>query len=330
MKTVTMKDIAGKLNISTVSVSKALNNKEGIGDELRKRIIDTAEEMGYKTKKATQSAASPRLIGIVISKNFLSPAPSFYWSLYERVISALQKRNYQSLLEIIAFDSEESAPGFLTRDDLDGVIVVGFVRNANMKLIEACGKPVIMLDFFNEKIHGMSITPDNINSAYQMTNYLIEAGHKKVGYVGNIMSMPNIMDRYLGYYRALLLNHIEPKKEWVIDDRSEEMALYDEFDLPEDLPTAFICNSDQTAYRLVDYLVQKGYQVPEDISVAGFYDYAYARLCRPPLTTVRIDMGEMAEIAADVLYKRIEYHANPSNKIQVYGKIIERESVKKL
>ena len=69
--------------------------------------------------------------------------------------------------------------------------------------------------------------------------------------------------------------------------------------------------------------------VPEDISVTGFYDYAYAVLSRPQLTTVHVEMAEMAEIAVDVLYKRIELHTNPTNTIHVHGHIKERKSVMK-
>ena len=327
MSAVTMKMIAEKLNVSTVSVSKALNNKEGVGDNLRKKIIETAKELGYKTKRVAQSSSEPRLIGVVISKYFLNPAPSFYWSLYECVYQALKVRNYQCLLEIVDFGEEEEAPGFLTRHDLDGIVVVGFVKTKYMKIIEASGLPIVMVDFFNERISGMGITPDNINSAYRITSYLIDSGHKEIGYVGNIKAMPNIMDRFLGYYRALLINDIAFNKDWVISDRDINMNLYDEFSLPDSMPTAFVCNNDQTAYRLIQDLQKRGYRVPEDVSVTGFYDYAYAVLSRPQLTTVHVEIDEMAEIAVDVLYKRIEYHTNPSNTIQVYGSIKVRDSV---
>ena len=330
MHSVTMKDIADRLGISAVSVSKALNNKEGIGPQLRQQILNTAEEMGYKSKKAIQLAKETRLIGIVLSRVFLMPSPSFYWSLYERLLGTLQQRNYQSLIEIISFTEEENEPSFLQRSDLDGIIVIGYVETKYLKRIEATGKPLIMLDSSNEKIHGMSIVPDNSYSVFSITNLLVESGHRKIGYVGNIMAMPNIMDRYLGYYRSLLVNHIELNKDWIIEDRSDDMRIFNEFDLPEDMPTAFVCNSDQTAFSFVDYLTRKGYRVPEDVSVVGFYDYAYAKLCHPPLTTVKIDIDEVAEIAADVLYKRIEYHTNPSNNIQVFGKIVERDSVRKI
>ena len=328
MPAVTMKEIAEKLNISTVSVSKALNNKEGVGVDLRKKIIETAEEMGYKTKKASQLSSKRRLIGVVISKHFLNPSPSFYWSLYEQVYHSLKERNYQCLLEIVDFE-EEQAPAFLDRNDLDGIIVVGFVETENMKIIDASGLPIVMVDFCNERIRGIGIIPDNCNSTYRMTSYLIDSGHKKIGYVGNIKAMPNIMDRFLGYYRALLLNDIEFNKDWIISDRDDNATLYDTFSLPEDMPTAFVCHNDQTAYRFVQYLTEQGYRVPEDISVTGFYDYAYAVLSRPQLTTVHVEMAEMAEIAVDVLYKRIELHTNPTNTIHVHGHIKERKSVMK-
>ena len=85
-KQVRLSDIAEKLNISTVTVSKALANKEGVGDELREQIKALATEMGYKFKStAAGVAGSTGNIGIVIPARFFSPDASFYWYIFNHL-----------------------------------------------------------------------------------------------------------------------------------------------------------------------------------------------------------------------------------------------------
>ncbi len=87
-KKVTLSDIAERLNISVVTVSKALSNKEGVGDDLRKQIKDLATEMGYKIKKSGVSHGDGKItgnIGILIPNRFFSQNYSFYWYLFNFV-----------------------------------------------------------------------------------------------------------------------------------------------------------------------------------------------------------------------------------------------------
>ena len=95
-KKVRLSDIAKELNISTVTVSKAISNKEGVGDELRKQIKELAESMGYKTKKTTSQdkGSITGNIGILIPSRFFSQSYSFYWYLFNFLSTELLNRNY--------------------------------------------------------------------------------------------------------------------------------------------------------------------------------------------------------------------------------------------
>ena len=328
VKSIKMKDIAAELDISVVSVSKALNNKEGISMELREKILQTANRMGYKSKDSFNSNPNNSTIGIIIADYFLSPSPAFYWSVYEELVHALKDRGYYSILEIASPNTSNSIPSFYTTKKVDGVIVVGYVPPAYLKNLQRYNMPLIMLDFFNENVKGISIMPDNNISTYKITNYLIEQGHTKIGFVGNILASTNIMDRYLGYYKSLLEHRIPLREDWVIPDRGDDMNIFHQFNLPKEMPTAFVCNCDQTAYWLVDYLKEKGYKIPDDISITGFYNYSYATMCKPPLTTVNVDIKDLAYLAVRALLNILKYKKVASDIILAYGNIIKRHSVK--
>ena len=328
VKSIKMKDIAAELDISVVSVSKALNNKEGISMELREKILQTANRMGYKTKESFTPNQNNSTIGIIIADYFLTPAPAFYWSVYEELVRTLKNCGYYSILEIASPNTSNSVPSFYTTKKVDGVIVVGYVPPAYLKNLQRYNMPLIMLDFFNENVKGISVMPDNNISTYKMTNYLIEQGHTKIGFVGNILASTNIMDRYLGYYKSLLEHRIPLREDWVIPDRGDDMNIFHQFNLPKEMPTAFVCNCDQTAYWLVDYLTEKGYKIPDDISITGFYNYSYATMCKPPLTTVNVDIKDLAYLAVRALLNILKYKKVASDIILAYGNIIKRHSVK--
>ena len=81
---------------------------------------------------------------------------------------------------------------------------------------------------------------------------------------------------------------------------------------------------------MVDYLTEQGYKIPEDISVTGFYNYSYATMCKPPLTTINVDIRDLANLAVRALLNILKYKADASDIILAYGNIVKRHSVKSL
>jgi len=111
-KLIKMSDIAKKLNISTVTVSKALGDREGVSEVLREEIKRKAMEMGYVYNKNSsadqeQNAYATRNIGILVSERFMDANNSFYWSVYQMLIKYLVQYNYSGILEVISLESEK-------------------------------------------------------------------------------------------------------------------------------------------------------------------------------------------------------------------------------
>jgi len=126
----------------------------------------------------------------------------------------------------------------------------------------------------------------------------------------------------------LFSNRIQLREDYLIEDRGEDLLNYEKLALPEDMPTAFVCNCDEVAYRLMEQLSQSGYRVPEDISVVGFDNYTFIDYAKPKLTIVAVNMEAMSDEAVSMLIRQI-VSGEPSNLRKVIsGTLIIRDSVK--
>ena len=188
--------------------------------------------------------------------------------------------------------------------------------------------PVVFLDFYSSDNRTDTILSDSFFGSYMLTNYLINAGHRNIGFLGTITSTSSIQDRYLGYYKALLEKGIPLRSEWVIDDRGPEGTSYPHFDLPAQKPTAFVCNCDEAAYCLLNQLRSEGYVVPDDISIVGYDNHIYSTISNPRITTIDVDSKRMSYEAVETIIKKIRDKNYSRGRTLVTGKLIIRDSVK--
>ena len=317
-KAVTMSDIAKAMNVSTVTVSKALGDRDGVSAELRERIKQKATEMGYRVHAGTHGAKDGLTynIGIIVAKHFISDASSFYWI---------------GMLEVVNdHNGMEEIPNSVLDHKVDGLIVLGQLSDEYISKLISHQLPTVFLDFYGSREDADAVLSDNFYGAYMLTSHLIENGHRRIGFLGSIGSTSSIQDRYLGYYKALLENRIPLRQDWVIGDRSNESDIFPEFTLPQDMPTAFVCNCDETAYKLVNQLKNAGYSVPEDISVVGYDNHIYSTICNPRLTTIDVNSRVMSTEAVDIILHKIRDVNYRRGRTLVTGKLVRRESVKKL
>ena len=329
-KTGSMQDIADELGISKVTVSKALNGKDGVGEELKQKIFQSAQEHGYILPDYGQRRA--KKVGIVMSDRFNSgDAGKFYMGMYEKIIAELRKVMCASMMITPTRESLQSDLDMLERKGtVDGLILLGILDRKVRDAVDAIPLPKVYVDVYDVTHKSDSVVTENIYSAYELTDYLIQKGHKDIGFVGTVGGTTSITDRYLGFMRGILETGRAPNQEWVIPDRNEDGAAI-ELMLPERLPTAFVCNCDETAFRLVKTLKAKGIRVPEDISVVGFDDDIYAELCEPALTTVAVNIEEIGKVAAKRMMRYMERtRRRPGEVFRILGKIIYRDSVKEI
>lgn len=334
-KAVKLSDIAERVGVSTVTVSKALSGQKGVSEEVREKIRSIAEELGYQQPSAARKSQNHKNfnIGILISERFLVKYESFYWQMYQAVATRATAEECFTMLEVIGKAEEENGrmPKLVQERKVDGIIVIGKMMDAYLQHLNTeAGIPVIYLDYYNGREASDSVISNSYYGTYELTYYLYRMGHRKIAYVGTLLAMESITDRYFGYQKALLELGLEQKKEWVLDDRHIETGEIDTVNMlqiPKDMPTAFVCNCDQTASFLIKKLKDNGYRVPEDISVVGFDNYLYPGLSDIQITTYEVDLKEMAKKA---VYNMISKISNENYKPGIHiveGHMVLKESV---
>lgn len=304
-----MRDIAERLGVSSVTISKALNDKEGVSGELKEKIKSVAAEMGYRfnTHAKSMKEGLAYNIGVVIPERFTGTTQAFYLQFYQQLSKVMDRHHYSGILHILSQDDENQLvlPRVYNEKKVDGFIILGQISKRYVEEIQSIESPVIFLDFYTDQNIIDSVLTDNFFGIYEITNYLIKNGHKKIAFVGNVYATSSIQDRFLGYYKSLLEHRIDLPDDYVIKDR-DERGNYIDIDFPDNMPTAFVCNNDEVAYNLINSLRKNGFRVPDDCSVVGFDNSIYATLTDPPLTTVEVDMEEMSKVTIKFLMEKLK------------------------
>lgn len=327
-KKVKLKDIAEELHTSVVTVSNALNGKKGVSDQLRRRVLETAERLGYDPGKQELDDSDVMEIGVLIAERYVQEDSSFYMDVYRMVAQAATKKGCVTVLEIVGREKEGLVLPFVpfSGADVRGMIVIGEMESQFIHYINDGRMPVVCLDFYTMDPGVDYIITNGFYGMEKMTSRLIEAGYREIGFVGTPRATRSIMDRYLGYCKALKEHGIAEREEFLLWDRGEENKNIS-FDLPERLPQAFVCNCDKTAYLLIEKLQVRGLRVPEDISVVGF-DYSRKDMGgKLRLTTYESNQKAMAAIGLNCLLKRIQGKRVPEGVRIVQGKVIEGDTV---
>lgn len=328
-----MADIAEQLGVSTVTVSKALGNQRGVSDELREKIKATAEEMGYEFPVSYRNRERKGYsIGVLVAATYIEKYATFYWEFYQLLLTAAAKSSSFVMLEVLSQEAERELQDILLirEERIDGLIILGRLSSEYLRHIkEECQIPTVYLDFYDNQVEEDCIISNSFYGAYKLTNYLFQMGHEEIAYVGTVLTTDSITDRYLGYQKAMMEHGREVRQDWIIKDRDDVRRMYDQVTLPQELPTAFFCNSDLTASRVIKALQERGIRVPEDVSVAGYDDYLYPGVCDTPLTTYSVNMERMAEEGIETLVKKIDGEPYRKGIHVVEGKLVERASVSK-
>ena len=338
-KAVKLADIAEVVGVSTVTVSKALSGQKGVSDEMRTKICELAEEMGY-VKSVSETKVTDKksyTLGVAVAERYVDENKSFYWQLYQQTAQSAMQKNCFTMLEIIGYEDECSLqmPKMVAEEKVEALIVMGSFQTEYVRFLrEKVRVPMVFMDTIGVDGDCDAVVSNNMMGGYQMTSYLFSLGHEKIGFVGTRLATASIDDRYFGYLKAAMEHGMEVKEEWLLDDRDRKTGSYDEeryLKLPkENMPTAFFCNNDMIALTLIQKLKKNGYRVPEDVSVVGFDNFQIDTLERIGLTTYAIDTKDMSKRVVQIIVHKLNSPGYSTGVYMIAGRFIERESAKRI
>jgi LacI family transcriptional regulator len=328
---ITIKDIAREAKCSLSTVSKAINGKSDVSEPTRQRILDIVETHHYVPnafgrglkKKETEN------IGVIFYRESqpLSGNP-FYSRVLEGIEGELAIKNYNLVLQLVPEDFKDECPKMLRERNVDGVMLVGLQKLKFLEYIQTQQIPAVLIDP-QIRIEGFSqVVIDNEHGALLAIQYLINQGHRRIGFISGNLERLSFQQRYLGYQQALEYNNIPFRPDYVRTGGLElgYQHVRDLLQLKEH-PTAIFSVNDINAIHGYNAVKDFGYQIPGDISIIGFDDIELSKIINPTLTTVRVYKEELGSIAVRMLLKIIRKEIVEPITTMVPIKLIERDSV---
>lgn len=334
---VTIKDISKALGVSPATVSKALNGYTDINPQTAERIQTMAKEMHYLPNIAARQLKTNRSHNIGVL--FVDETNSGLTHDYFAVILNSAKETFEKLGYDVTFISDSIAgkkASFLEHAryrNCDGVLIasVDFTSQQVIDLVNS-EIPTVTIDYaFSSNSCVMS---DNVDGQYELTKYVLEMGHRRIGLIHGEMTMVT-RKRLNGFYRALKEFGVEldPQYEKAAafhDTKTTAAAVRALMELPEP-PTILMCPDDYAALGAYTELEKLGLRVPEDISLTGYDGINLSQVLRPKLTTYYQNSTEIGHQSARKLVEEIEDRDNCiDEQINVKGKLLLGHSIKDL
>ena len=345
-KKVTIQDIADALGISRNTVSKAINNSDGLADATRERILKKAVEMGYKQFSYVSTMSS--LIASGTGSNDTQPKYSGEIALFT---SFYLPYNHFASLFLDKFHKEITGLGFsltihrITRENMQtktlpvtyipervaAIICVEVFDEEYADLICNIDLPVLFVDG-PARITGATLNADmllmnNMTEITRFVNLMLERGFRKIGFIGDYTHCQSFYERYSAFRLAMLMADIPVEKKYIIPFKDRDVdELSDALDDLDELPDVFICANDFYAVDAMQILAQRSRKNLKKVRFLGFDDTHESRIFYPTLSTVHIHSQAMAYSAMQLLMSRMQEPSIDYRSVHVATDLILRES----
>jgi len=325
-------DVAKKLGVSPSTVSRVLNNRPGVGEELRQQVKDFIEEVGYKPNVLASSLKKNHInvIGLV----FADVRNPFYAELSFYIQKYLNDLGYM----VMTFNSEYSDEKELQYIELahqykfSGLMLTNVHSTERIKkMLESSTLPVVLVNRTLDVSTCDAVLLDNFQAGYLATKHLIDLGHKDAAFLFGHRDSSPVYRRFLGYQELLKSRFIPLNESHVfygdqlnlesgLNLASEYLARIDS------LPSAVVASNDFTAFGFIDGLLKQGVRVPDDISVVSFDNTPFSALRQIDLTSVDPQTQLMSEHAVQLMLERIKNPSLPGRRILLDPKLMLRKS----
>ncbi|WP_128330800.1 LacI family DNA-binding transcriptional regulator [Apibacter sp. HY039] len=320
MKHITIKDIAKELKISISTVSRALTNDKNIRKETKKRVLDTAEKLGYMRNPVAINLKTGRsnTVGVIV--------PEIDTPFYAQIIEGIQNVLYKKGLKvIIAYSGEnpdrEKENLLLMESFMVDGIIIGIChkdknKNEFQRLINK-GIPLVFYDRIPTDIDVTKVIADDYVKSFLLTEHLIRKGAKKIAHIMAPEYMQSSYVRWKGYKDSLEKFGIPYDSALVITCTG--MHFKDGIKAAQSLISkkisfdAVYVYTDLIAIGVMKYLQNEGFNIPKDVAIAGFSGTLLSEMVSPPLTTVELPLLQMGKVAAELILEKIK---NPEKENQ--------------
>lgn len=314
---ITIKDIAERVNVSYSTVSRALKNSVKISTGTKEKIWKIAQELNYIPNITARELSSRKTttVGYIytsIGKTSLDP-------MMEGIEDTVTKEG----LQLLSFNSRENVEAerdylrFLHEKRVEGILIFPVVTNEGnnlsyLKFLVESKIPVIMVDRYFSELDTDYVVSDNFRGAYEAVTHLIKLGHRRMGYIMGQEYLTSVCDRLKGYKKALQDYDIDYQEELVkkVIPRpalSIEESYKATKELLKEEPTAIFTYNEIATIGALKAIKEKGIDVPKELAFVGFDEVAVVSHIFMPLTVVMQQTYIIGEIGARMLIERVKH-----------------------
>ena len=338
----TMKDIADIHGVSINAVSLALNNKPGVSEEMRLKILRTADDLGYLDEREKYLRTYEKTNLCVMMQDRYSKDMNFYGIILYAVVEEAKRNGYDVSMNFFD-DNQMEVPKMVVERRGSGIIIIGKISDSNIDTLQKYKIPIVLADHASLVKNIDSVLTDNKLGGFIVVKYLLQKGFEKIGFFGELSYSLSIKERFWGYQEALrTLGPAELKEH--LTEYTEKYSIFDGIESAvlnnynkqiielvknkEHLPEVFVCSNDKAALALMMALQVLGYTVPDDVSIVGFDNIDMCEKIRPKLTTINVNKEIMGKRAVQRLIYRLNHMDALSENTVIGVNLVERETVK--
>lgn len=325
---VSIKDVAKAAGVSTATVSRVISNGDHVRPEVRKRVMDAVEQLGYRPNLLARSLRSQqsKTIGLIVS-DIRNP---FFTAISRAVEDTAYEQGYSLFLCNTDEDPEKETIylNLMQDENVAGVIFSPTRQTAARFASLHLPFPTVIVDRSVGDAEVDVVLLDNIDAAYRLTLHLLEQGFVRIAALCGEMSTTG-RERYAGYEKALRARDvaIQPDLVKFIQPRIEAGYAATQKLLGTTLPPdAILTTNSLIAAGALQAIREHNLAIPNDIALVSFDETTWASLVQPPLTLIAQPTHEIGKTATELLLERIAEPTRPTRQVMLKGQLLERGS----
>lgn len=329
----TIFDVAARAGVSIKTVSRVFNNEPNVRDKTREKVLSAISSLNYQPNSAARGLSAKRsfTIGLI----YENPDEfSYVGGVLNAALKACDREGYTLLLEPLTLseaDTREAVKRFVAQTRIDGLVLTAPLCDdpAVLDHLRLARVPVALITPAVPVKDAISIMLEEETASFELTEYLIDLGHRTIGFIKGHPDHSASAKRFAGYRRALKAHGIPFETSLVRQgyfDFDSGRAAAEKLLALEQSPTAIIASNDDMAAGALFEARERGLSIPEDLSLVGFDDTPLASHIWPPMTTVRQPIPQMADAAVSLLIQKIRGNENAGDSAGFDCEIVIRHS----
>jgi LacI family transcriptional regulator len=334
LASVTIIDVARAAGVSYATVSRVLNNKAHVKADKREAVLRAMTQLGYVANPQARSLAGGHsgVVGLLVH----TLGSAYVGEIARGIDEELGSAQYDLILYTTHRHKlrESSYAETIARGMADGLLLITPTNaEAYLHSLHQRGYPAVLIDHQGLGEGGALVGATNRQGAYDATRYLIELGHRRIGFITGRLDVGCSHDRLAGHRQALIDSGLPADPALVFEGDFTQPAGFSRAQALLALPgrpTAIFASNDEMAFGVMEAVRDGGLRIPDDISVVGFDDIPQAAVVNPPLTSVRQPLIEMGRSATRMLLQLIGNPALAPEPVILPTRLIVRASTQRL